>query len=80
MTDVITKQPLRVAQTGTVGPYVIVPLDQLPTLKALLDRHRVSYWVHENAISLDGRNYTIVVDFARDAEPAKVQAILDAAA
>ena len=79
MTDAFTKQPLRVAKTGTAGPYVIVPLDQLPALKATLDRHEVSYWVHETAIALDGRNYSVVVDFARNADPQQIQAILDAA-
>jgi hypothetical protein len=78
MIDVSTKQPLRVSNEGTAGPYVMVPLDQLDELRQLLDAKRIGYWVDENAISLNGAAYIAVVNFGRNADPNTIQSILDA--
>ena len=35
------------------GPYLMVTLPQLDAVRAVLDRHKVCYWVDADAISLD---------------------------
>lgn len=77
MIDISTKKPLRVSTDGDAGPYVVVPVQQLDDVRRLLDAHHVSYWVDEEAISLDGKPEVTVVNFGRDAQPDAVQEILD---
>lgn len=77
MIDVTTKEPLYVSDGGTAGPYIMVPLSQLDDLKRLLDANQVSYWVDNNAISLDGEPYIAFVNFGRDVDAGAVQAMLD---
>ncbi len=77
MTDATTQQRLRVSTDGTAGPYITVPLSQIDEVKRLLDRHRIRYWVEENAISLNGGPYISVVNLGRDGNAQAVQAILD---
>jgi len=77
MTDTTTQAPLRVLTEGTAGPYIIVPLDQLNEVTRLLDSRGIHYSVEENAISLDGAPYTIVINLGRAGNAAAVQSILD---
>lgn len=79
MIDVTTQRPLHVSTDGTAGPYIMVPLDQLETLRVLLDNNRVRYSVDENAISLDGGPYIAVVNLGRGVDAKAVQGILDMA-
>lgn len=80
MIDVSTQKPLQVRNEGTVGPYVCVPLDQLDRVRQHLDQHGIHYRVSENALSLNGGPYLVDVNFARNADPEAIQAVLDAAA
>ncbi len=77
MTDIVTKEPLRVSTDGTAGPYIMVPLDQLHEVRQLLDQHSIRYSVDEDAISMNGKPYVTVVDLGRGADAAAVQTILD---
>jgi hypothetical protein len=77
MIDVSTEQPLQVRNEGTAGPYVLVSLDQLDSLRSTLNAHGIYHWVEENAISLNGGPYTVVVNFGRNADPAAIQSLLD---
>lgn len=77
MTDVTTKQPLRVSTDGTAGPYIMVPESQLEDVRNLLSGHDIPHWVEEDAISLDGSPFIAVIDLGRDADPSAVQTILD---
>ena len=79
MTDVVTQKPLLVSADERVGPYVDVPVSQLDELQRLLDSRRISYWVEEEVISLDGGPEIATIDFGRGADAAVVQAILDSA-
>lgn len=54
MIDTTTHQRLLVSTDGGAGPYIMVPVSQLEKVTAQLDAHRVSYWVDEEALSLDG--------------------------
>lgn len=77
MTDTTTKQPLRVRNEGTAGPYIILPFSQLEETKQLLDSRDVFYWVGENAISIDGAPEMVFINFGREGDPLSVQSILD---
>lgn len=77
MTDTTTQQPLRVSTDGTAGPYIMLPLSQLDEVKRLLDSNGIRHWVEENAISLDGAPYIVVVNLGREADAAAVQVLLD---
>jgi hypothetical protein len=77
MKDITTKKPLRVSADGTGGPYIMVQVEQLGDVRHLLDRHRIGYWVEEDAISLDGAPEVAVVNLGRGADARAVQAILD---
>lgn len=77
MTDATTQQRLRVSTDGTAGPYMMVPVSQLEEVKTLLNRHRLYFWVDENAISLNGTPEIAVINLGRGANAAAVQNILD---
>jgi len=77
MTDAMTNKPLRVSTEGTAGPYIRLPLSQLDEVRQLLDSRRIFYWVEENAISLDGAPYVIVINLGRAGDATAVQAVLD---
>jgi hypothetical protein len=77
MIDAKTKKPLRVSTDGTAGPYIMVPVSQLDTVRGLLSSHDVRHWVDEDAISLDGEPEIAVVNLGRGADAAAVQKLLD---
>ncbi len=80
MIDSTTQQRMRVSTDGTAGPYIMVPLDQLETVKAILLNNHVSFWVDADAISLDGKPEIGVINLARGANAAQIQQMLDSAA
>jgi hypothetical protein len=77
MLDTTTRQPLSVSTDGDAGPYIMVPVAQLDKVKALLETHKVSYWVDEEAISLDGKPEVTVINLGRGSNPAVVQSLLN---
>ena len=77
MIDATTQKPLHVSTDGTAGPYIMVPLSQLDEVKQLLDARHVRYWVEENAISMDGAPYIVVINLGREGNAAFVQSVLD---
>lgn len=77
MIDVTTKKPLPVLTDGNAGPYIMVPVEQIDTVRALLDQNSIRYWVDEEAISLDGNPEITVVNLGQGTDPAAVQGILD---
>jgi hypothetical protein len=77
MIDTTTRQPLCVSIDGEAEPYIMVPVAQLDRVTALLDANRVSYWVDEEAISLDGKPEVTVVNLGRRSDPTTVQRLLD---
>ncbi len=78
MIDSMTKKSLHVSTDGTAGPYIMVPVGQLPDLRKLLDDNEIRYLVEENAISLNGSPEVAILDLGRRADAQKVQKILDA--
>jgi hypothetical protein len=79
MIDEMTKNQLRISTDGIAGPYLMVPLAQLPDVRERLDRDSIRYWVDRNAISLDGKPAVIVVNFGRAGDASRIQSLLDEA-
>jgi hypothetical protein len=77
MNDTTTRKPLRVSTDGGAGPYIVVPVSQLDQVVALLDANKVSYWVDEEALSIDGKPEIIFVNLERGSDPAAIQRLLD---
>lgn len=77
MIDTTTDKPLHVSTDGDAGPYIMVPVAQLETVKALLNANKVRHWVDEEAISLDGKPEVAVINLGHGSEPRRVQNLLD---
>lgn len=77
MIDSQAQKPVKVSPGGTAGPYIRIPLDQLPRLREKLDQHKVRYWVDSHAISLDGKPPVIYVNLGLSEDAKRIQAILD---
>ena len=75
--DATTQKPLVVSGADTPWPYIRLPRDQVPELRALLDQHGVRHTVRENSISFDGGPYMSVVDFPRGTDAGPIQTILN---
>jgi hypothetical protein len=79
MIDIETNRRLEISTEGDVGPYLMVPLDQLADVKTVLDRGAISYAIAEDAIEVDGEQAIAIIDFDLSADPTRIQALLDAA-
>lgn len=77
MIDTITRKPVTVHSEGESGPYIMVVMDQLETVRKLLDQNRIRYWVDEDAISLDGKPEITFINLGKGSDPGRVQQILD---
>jgi hypothetical protein len=77
MTDVVTKQPLRVSGEGTLWPYIRLPDSQVEEVSRLLTSHGIRYSVQESILSMDGGPFIAVIDLPRGSDPKPVQTILD---
>ena len=77
MIDKTTRERLSVSRDGTAGPYLMVPVEQVPRVRELLNKHGISFWVDSDAIALDGQPAIAVVNFGRHGEADQIQAILD---
>jgi hypothetical protein len=77
MIDTTTDKPLYVSTDGDAGPYIMVTVAQLETVKALLNGNKVPHWVDEEAISLDGKPEVAVINLGRGSDPKTVQNLLD---
>ncbi len=80
MIDEMTQNDrLRVSTAVGAGPYLMVTVTQLDAVRAVLDRHKVRYWVDPDAISLDNEPAVTVINFDRFGDAAQIQSILDEA-
>lgn len=79
MTDTTTGRALAVSTEADGYPYLSVPVHQLDRVRRLLDTGGVSYWVDEEALSIDGGPEMIVINIEPGTDPAAVQRILDRA-
>jgi hypothetical protein len=79
MIDIETHERLLVNTEGDAGPYLMVPLDQLPDVRRVLEQKRIPHTIVEDAIGIDDMPVIAIVDFGRTADPVTIQAALDAA-
>jgi hypothetical protein len=77
MIDTTTRQALHVSTDGGAGPYIMVPEVQLAQVRAILEKNKVSHWVDEETISLDGKPEIAVVNLGRGNNPEVIQRLLD---
>jgi hypothetical protein len=77
MIDTTTDKPLKVSTECDAMPYIMVPVAQLERVKALLAANKVTFWVDEEAISLDGKPEVTVINLGHGSDPVKVQRLLD---
>jgi hypothetical protein len=79
MSDETTKARYRVKSDQVAGPFLMLPLAQLATVRDILDRHAIRDWVDSFAISLDRKPAKIVINFGRTGDAAKIRTVLDEA-
>ena len=77
MTDQSTHRRLTVSAESSAGPYIMVPVAQLPAVEAVLNRARFRFWVDADSIAINGGPAITVVNFPRDTRAADVQPLLD---
>ena len=77
MIDTTTHKRLYVSTDGDAGPYIMAALTQLDRIKAILDANKVSYWVDEEVISVDGKPEVAVINLGRRSDPEVIQRLLD---
>jgi hypothetical protein len=77
MTDKKTHSRFRVDSDVVAGPFLMLPLSDLPRVRERLDHHAIRYWVDSTAISLDGKPHRVVINFYRTGDAARIQAAVD---
>lgn len=77
MVDSETQERVVIHAEGTAGAYIMAPVDQIAHIEGVLRRNRVSFWVDDDAISLDGKPAVSVINLGRGADVARVQRLLD---
>jgi hypothetical protein len=80
MTDPATRRPIRVSTDDMSGPYIMVSVESLETVRKLLVENDVHHWVDHHAISVHGRPAVTVINLGRRMDSRQVQDLLDAAA
>lgn len=78
MIDLELNQRLVVRTEGDAGPYLMVPVQQLPAVEAVLRGQQIPFSITRDAIRLDGHEAIAVIDFGRGANANFIQAALDA--
>lgn len=78
MIDIESNKPMRVHAGGGLGPYLFVPLPQMPTVEALLVAAEIPYSPSRDAVQIQGHGPIVMIDFSRRANAARIQAVLDA--
>lgn len=79
MKDTLTGQPLRVSTDGRSAPFVIVPFQQVDSIRRVLEKAQIHHWVDRMAVSVSGGPAMIVVNFAKNADTGSIQEALDRA-
>lgn len=75
--DATTQKPPVVSGADTPWPSIRLPLDQVPQLRALLDRHGLRHTLDDETISMNGGPDMAEVGLPRGADARAVQLVLD---
>ncbi len=78
MQDISTHSNIKVSTDGLAGPYIIVPVEQLETVKLLLNLHQIDHWNNRFGISLNGKPADVIVNLGVQVDAVMVQSVLDA--
>jgi hypothetical protein len=79
MIDEMTKNRLHVKSDSVAGPFLSLPMSQVPSVREVLDRHSIHYWVDTFGVSLDGKPPITVINFGRKENADRIQTLLDEA-
>jgi hypothetical protein len=80
MVDVTNQERIVVSTNGDPAfPYIMLPLDQVAAVETMLRENGIDYWVASQAISINNRPFTSIINLGRGTDPVRVQALLDAA-
>ena len=79
MMSKIIDEPIQVSQGKRGGPYIMLPLDDVPDVRNLLDEAKIHYWVSETSVSQNNGPMITIVHFNRAANSVEIQAALDKA-
>ena len=77
MIDIELNSRLVVRTEGDAGPYLMVPVQQLPMVEAIFAAAHISFSTSRDALQMDGHDAIAVVDFGRRADAPRIQAVLD---
>ncbi len=80
MIDQETQERLQISTDGDAGPYLMVPLEQVPAIRAVLQQHGITHSLDEDAIQFDDKPIIALINFGRGADSARIQQLLDSAA
>jgi len=78
MIDLELNGRLVVHSEGEAGPYLMVPLRQLPAVEEVLRSQSIGFSVSRDAIQVDGHEAVVLIDFGRRADASRIQTVLDA--
>jgi hypothetical protein len=78
MASTNTNSQAQVTAYPTGWPYIMAPVDELTSIRKVLDEHRVRYWMDEMSISVNGQPFVSVINFPRHANAEEIQALLNA--
>ena len=79
MISEMTKNRLRVKSDSVAGPFLMLPMSQVSSVREVLDRNSIHHWVDTFAVSLDGKPPKTVINFRRAENADRLQALLDEA-
>jgi hypothetical protein len=71
------EEQLYVSTDGTAGPYIIVPVSLLDSVRHALSEARISFTIDEDAVSLAGQPALSVVDLGDGADIVRVREVLE---
>ena len=58
-------------------PYIVLPEAMVPEVSNVLDANKITYWIGDEAISVDGKPEFTMITLDYGTDPALVQALLD---
>lgn len=77
MVNTTLDERLTVSDEGTVGPYILLPSDQIERVEKVLSRAGIRHWSEDNVISMNGHTEIGAIHLGHSADVAAVQAVLD---
>ena len=77
MRDHFTGEKVSVRVDQKCGPYIMIGPGEIARVEEVLQRNGIPFSLEDGASSCKGTPETAVIDFARDADLANIQRVLD---